>query len=103
MNNNKIPDTNINKDLDLFTLQHICKTLVPNLPYSSFKLYLFYLVQSSKSNYKHILDLECFSQVTNTSPKTAYIALTNLKSLNLIPQNTTFTNTTQINSYQKQP
>lgn len=83
------------------TLQYLYAEFIPNLSHSSLKLYIYYTLQSSKPDFNNKLDLVDFCETSNTSPRASYIALSDLKKKSLIPNDTTFTNTYQINSYQK--
>ena len=84
------------------TLQYLYTEFIPNLSHSSLKLYIYHTLQSSTLTFNNKLDLVDFCETSNTSPRTAYIALSDLKKKNLIPNNTTFSNTYKINAYKKE-
>lgn len=73
------------------TIESLYTDLIPYLPYSALKLYIHYRLSSQT----HTINLTQFCTETNTSIDTAYRALNILKEKELIPQNTTFTNTSR--------
>ena len=76
-------------DKTKLTIESLYTDLLPHLPHSALKLYIYYCLSSQKQQ----LDLMKFYKETNTSINSAYRALNILKEKELIPSNTTFINT----------